>query len=412
MKKIIAIIIFFSGISVVQSQALDTYLEIAAENNPGLQSKYKEFEAALQRIPQVKALPDPSFSFGYFVWPVETRVGPQRARFSLSQMFPWFGTLQAKGDAAALMAEAKYQAFLEARNKLFFDVEAAYYPLYELQQMQEIERENIEILKSYKTIATRKFENGAAPMVDVLRVDIMLNDSRTKLEILNKEEQALVSTFNNLLNRNEDEEVIVSDTLLAKPVDIDAVKDSLLLHNPAINALDLKTRASKANEIVAQKQGLPNIGAGLDYVVVGKPSDLQVSDAGKDVMMPMVSVSIPLFRKKYNAARKEAQLMQESYVFQKENVINLLSSEFDRTLFEISQQLDLLELYREQITTTRQSLKLLFSSYGNSGKDFEEVLRMQQKLLQYEKLMAKAMAQYHTAAARLDYITAKNTNNE
>jgi len=123
-------------------------------------------------------------------------------------------------------------------------------------------------------------------------------------------------------------------------------------------------------------------------------------------------VSIPLFRKKYNAARKEAQLMQESYVFQKENVINLLSSEFDRTLFEISQQLDLLELYREQITTTRQSLKLLFSSYGNSGKDFEEVLRMQQKLLQYEKLMAKAMAQYHTAAARLDYITAKNTNNE
>jgi hypothetical protein len=37
---------------------------------------------------------------------------------------------------------------------------------------------------------------------------------------------------------------------------------------------------------------------------------------------------------------------------------------------------------------------------------------MQQKLLQYEKLMAKAVAQYHTASARLDYITAKNTNNE
>jgi outer membrane protein TolC len=310
------------------------------------------------------------------------------------------------------MAAAKYQTFLETRNKLVFDVTAAYYPLYELQQMQEIERENIEILESYINIATRKFENGAAPMVDVLRVDIMLKDSRTNLEILNEKEHALVSTFNNLLNRNENEDVIVVDTLLATDIEINAVKDSLLLRNPTVNALDLKTRASKANEIVAQKQGLPNIGVGLDYVVVGERSDMQVADAGKDVLMPMISVSIPLFRKKYDAAQKEAQFMQESYSLQKENVLNSLSSEFDKMLFEISQQLRLLELYREQVKTTEQSLNLLFSSYSNSGQDFEEVLTMQQKLLQYEKLMAQAAAKYHTAVARLDYITAKNTNNE
>ena len=408
MKKIITlIIILVSGLSAVQAQTLDSYLEMAAKNNPGLQSKYKEFEAALQKIPQVNALPDPSFSFGYFISPVETRVGPQRAKFSLSQMFPWFGTLEAKGDAAALMAAAKYQSFLEAQNKLYFDVAASYYPLYELQQMQEIELENIEILESYKTIATRKFENGAAPMVDVLRVDIILKDSRTNLEILNEKEHALVSTFNNLLNRNENEDVIVADTLQATGVEIEAVKDSLLLRNPTINALDLKTKASKANEIIAQKQGLPNIGVGLDYVVVGEPSGMSVADAGKDILMPMVSVSIPLFRKKYDAAEKEARFMQESYTLQKENVLNSLSSEFDRTLFEITQQLELLKLYREQVTTTEQSLNLLFSSYGNSGKEFEEVLRMQQQLLKYEKMMATAEVQYQIALAKLNYITAK-----
>ncbi len=396
-----------SGISAVQTQTLDTYLEMAAENNPGLQSKYREFEASLQRIPQANTLPDPSFSFGYFISPVETRVGPQRAKFSLSQMFPWFGTLKAKGDAAALMAAAKYQSFLEAQNKLYFDVAAAYYPLYELQQIQKIERENIEILELYKTIATRKFENGAAPMVDVLRVDIMLKDSQTNLEILNKKEHALISTFNNLLNREENEDVIVTDTLLAPAVEIDAVKDSLLLRNPAINALDFKTKASQANEIVAQKQGLPSIGVGLDYVIVGEPSGMAVADAGKDVLMPMVSVSIPIFRKKYDAAEKEAQFMQESYSLQKENVLNSLSSEFDQTLFELAQQLDLLELYQEQIATNRQSLNLLFSSYGTSGKEFVEVLRMQQQLLKYEKTMVTAKVQYQIALAKLNYITAK-----
>ncbi len=395
-----------------QENTLATYLEIAAENNPGLRAKYKEFEAALQRISQVNALPDPSFSFSYFVSPVETRVGPQRAKFSLNQIFPWFGTLEAKGDAAALMAEAKYQLFLEARNKLYFEVAAAYYPFYELQQMQKIEQGNIEILESYKNIATRKFENGVAPMVDVLRVDIMLKDALTNLEILNEKEHALISTFNNLLNRNENEDVIVADTLTATAFKIGAVKDSLLHRNPAINALDLKTNASKANEIIAQKQGLPNIGVGLDYVVVGEPSGMSVADAGKDVLMPMISVSIPLFRKKYDAAENEAQFMQESYTLQKKNALNSLSSEFDRALFEISQQLRLLELYRKQVKTTEQLLNLLFSAYSNSGQDFEEVLTMQQKLLQYEKLIAKAVVKYHTASARLDYITAKNTNNE
>jgi hypothetical protein len=49
----------------------------------------------------------------------------------------------------------------------------------------------------------------------------------------------------------------------------------------------------------------------------------------------------------------------------------------------------------------------LFSAYGNSGKDFEEVLRMQQQLLKYEKMKATAETQYQTALAKLNYITAK-----
>ncbi len=49
--------------------------------------------------------------------------------------------------------------------------------LYELDQWKQIEQENIDILQSYKTIATSKFKNGTSPMTDVLRVDIMLKDA-------------------------------------------------------------------------------------------------------------------------------------------------------------------------------------------------------------------------------------------
>ena len=154
MKFVVHIIILMIlGVTAGQAQTLDDYFRTAAENNPGLQAKYKEFEAALQKVPQVSTLPDPTFSFGYFVSPVETRLGAQRAKFSLTQMFPWFGTLKAQGDAVALMAEAKYQSFLDARNQLFYQVAAAYYPLYELSRWKQIEQKNIDILQSYKTIS-------------------------------------------------------------------------------------------------------------------------------------------------------------------------------------------------------------------------------------------------------------------
>lgn len=406
------IIIIFLGGGIGFAQTLDDYLKIAAENNPGLQAKYREFEAAIQKVEQVNTLPDPNFSFGYFISPVETRVGPQRARFSLTQMFPWFGTLKAQGDAAALMAEAKYQSFLDARNRLYYQVAAAYYPLYELNQWKEIERENIEILESYKTITNKKFENGAGTMVDFLRVDIMLKDATSNLSILNDKEAPLLTRFNKLLNREEDALVIVEDSLFAQALPDNFRKDSLLTNNPMLEELDLKIASSEASEEVAYKQGLPKFGVGLDYVMVGERTDLASDmaapqDNGKNALMPMVSVSIPIFRSKYKAAVKEAQLMQESYALQKEDFANTLTSNYEMAWFEIQQQQELLELYAQQIQESNQALNLLFTAYGNSGKEFEEVLRMQQQLLKYEKMKATAETQYQIALARLNYLTAK-----
>ena len=406
MKNIIIALILFGGLG-SQAQTLDEYFKIAAGNNPGLLSQYREFEAALQKVPQVSSLPDPSISFGYFISPVETRVGPQQARFSLTQMFPWFGTLKAQGDAATLMAEAKYQSFLDAKNKLYFDVSAAYFPLYELREWMKIEERNIAILESYKTISNSKFKNGNGTLVDVLRVDIMLKEAKTTLGILNKKEKPLMASFNKLLNRDEMQPVTITDNIVVEPVLSGYNKDAFIVDHPLMNSIDLKTKASEASERAAIKQGFPKLGLGLDYVMVGERTDMTLVDNGKDVLMPMLTVTLPIFRGKYKAAVKEAQLMQESYSFQKKEIANSLNSNYEMALFDIRQQTDLVSLFDEQIEESKQALNLLYTAYGNSGKDFEEVLRMQQQLLKYDKLKITALSQYRIAMAKLDYITAK-----
>lgn len=411
MKNIIVLLLLITGLG-LHAQTLDEYFKIAADNNPGLLSQRREFEAALQKVPQANSLPDPSFSVSAFGQMVETRVGPQQARFSLSQMFPWFGALKAQGDVATLMAESKYQSFLDAKNKLHYEVAAAYFPLYELREWMKIEERNIAILESYKTISNSKFKNGNGTLVDVLRVDIMLKEAKTNLAILNKKETPLLASFNKLLNRDGIESVIIADTIAPGPVLLEFMKDSLMVDHPLLNSVDLKAKASEASERAAIKQGLPKIGVGVDYIMVGEREDLVPGaaappDNGKDAIMPMVTVSLPIFRGKYKAAVKEAQLMQESYSLQKMEITNSLNSNYEMALFDIRQQTDLISLFDQQISESEQVLDLLFTSYGNSGKDFEEVLRMQQQLLKYDKLKITALSQYQIAMAKLNYITAK-----
>jgi outer membrane protein TolC len=395
-----------------QAQSLEDYFQVAAENNPQLQALYNEYEAALQRVPQVNALPDPEFSFGYFISPVETRLGPQQAKFSLSQMFPWFGTLEARGDAASLQAESKFQSFINQRNRLYFQVASAYYPLYELQELIEIEKENIRILESYKTIATRKFENGSGTMVDVLRADIRLEDANTRLSILQKQRKPLETSFNKLLNRSKTEEINITDSLTITPLPEANHKDTMITNHPQIKALDLKMQASEANELAARKQGMPKLGLGVDYVVTGKRTDINLPDNGRDVLMPMLSISIPVFRGKYKASVEEARFMQESFNQRKKAVENQLIAEYESVLFKIQKQKELINLYQQQTKTLKQSLNLLFTAYGNSGENFEEVLRMQQELLKYRKMKAQALVEHEISVAKVNYLTSKSYSHE
>ena len=100
--------------------------------------------------------------------------------------------------------------------------------------------------------------------------------------------------------------------------------------------------------------------------------------------------------------------MQESYLYQKEEKENTLISNYENAWFDIRQQTQLLSLYEQQIQTSQQSLNLLFTSYENSGNAFEEVLRMQQQLLKYQKMRAAALKQYQTALAEINFLTSKS----
>lgn len=398
--------LFTSTISLGVSQTLNDYLKEASENNPSLKASYAEFEMAVQRVAQVNALPDPTLSFGVFVIPIETRVGPQKAKISLSQLFPWFGTLKAKEDVASLLAEATYQEFLDTKNELYLNVKQAYYPIVELKEIIRLQEENIALLISTKELALSAFSSGKGAMVDVLRVEIMIEDLETEIKLLQEKIQPLSASFNALLNK-PDSAVVITGSLEKPILSTDYQKDSLLTQNIQLKALDAQLQAAEANETVSRKKGMPQLGVGIDYAIVGKRTDMNVAENGKNALMPMITMSLPIFRGKYIASNKEAALMKSSIEYKKENLQNNLLSSFEIARYEMDRNEQLITLNENQAVKTNQVLTLLYSSFSNSGDDFVEILRTQQQLLKYEMAKTTAIKDYYIALAQMDYVTSK-----
>lgn len=404
-RYLIYLSIFINAISAGFGQSkLDEYLEVAAQNNPGLKASYAEFEAAMQKIPQVSSLEDPNFRVSTFGQMVETRTGQQMARFSLEQMFPWFGTLAEQKDAAALNAEAMLEVFKNEKNELSFKVRSLYYPLYEMDETIRINEENLKILETFKTLAISKFKNGSGKLSDALRVDLMSNDINTDINILKEKRKALVIAFNKLLNRDINDEVIVSPY---GELDNQGISRDSLINNPQLEVLRKKVLASQAMEKVAVKQGMPKLGLGVEYIITQKRPEMTFPDNGKDAYMAMFSVSLPIYRKKYKTAVKETQFMQTSYTEMQHQVENDLIAQYEMASFELDRSQQQVALYQKQVAQTKQIVSLLQTAYENSEGDFEEILEMQQILLKYEILEVTAAKEYYTSVARLDYLTGK-----
>lgn len=407
LRELGGFLFFFLWMLGGQAQNLDTYLQMAAENNPKLKASYAEFEAALQRAPQVASLPDPTLTVSAFGRMIETRLGAQEARFNFMQMFPWFGTLKAKEDAANLMAEASFQNYLDLRNQVFFEVKSVYAELYALDKIIQLKQENLAILDSYRELSLSRFQSGSSPMVNVVKVDIQRDGAITEIELLQEQRRPLQTRFNLMLRRDPMAAVSIQDTLFLNENTPVIENNEAFSGHPTLTRLEKQAEAYEMQDVIAQKEGLPMIGLGVDYSIISKRTDANPDMNGQDAVMPMLSVTLPIFRKKVNAARKEAQLMGESILEQQEAQRNELQNEYETAVYELNKAKKLLDLYDRQIESSGQANKLLISGYSNSITDFDEVLQMNQDVLMYQTQKIEVLKNGLIAQARLQYLLQK-----
>ncbi|MCJ8167126.1 TolC family protein [Pontibacter sp. E15-1] len=398
-----------------EERPLDKYLVQGAGNNPMLKALFTEYLAALEQVPQAGALPDPQVSFAYFLQPVETRVGAQRASFAASQLFPWFGTLEAQERVAAQRAKVRLQAFEEAKLELYRDIRVTYNDLNYLQVATRITEENLEILNSFKELAQVYFETDQAGLSSVLQVEIEEEELRSRLEYLEDSRKPLVTRFEQLLNTDLQEPISFPDSLWEEELllEKETIYSTLLAQNPRLEQLRQEAQVYENQVEVAKKMGLPSFTVGGSYTSIAARSGIELPDNGQDaVIFPQVGVRVPIYRKKYKAMQKEAQLEKEAVGLRRENLENQLLTELEEEYRDLLNARRQVALYKRLSSLAEEAFSLLQTEFSTGRNSFEEVLRMERQLLNYRLELAEARTSLNNQVYTINYLMGSDYETE
>lgn len=240
--------------------SLQDYLNLAAVNNAELRAEFEKWKAAIEEILQARSLSDPQLMYGYATEPT-----PQRSMFEVMQMFPWFGVLEDRTDAATAMAKSAGRQYEAKKLAVFYNVKDAFYEFSYLAKAIEITNENLQLTKHFEEVARTKYATAAASHPDIIRAQVELATLENDLISLEKSRPAVIAKLNSLLNRPAESNLPWPQAPAYRQVLIDFTQVYKLTkqNNPELQSMAYDIEAAKSTERLARKKFYPEFGIGV-----------------------------------------------------------------------------------------------------------------------------------------------------
>lgn len=469
-QKIVKHTAIFLMVALSQSlhsqDSLSHYVSLAIKTHPEVLQKYAEYRAALEKIAQAGAIPDLQVNAGILLEPMELVMGQQVAEFELMQMFPWFGTLRAAKDEMSLMANAKFEDMQNTRFQIVFDVEKTWLELFKINQYLSISNRNLNLLRTIERLSLSRYKtaspgtevssqndqmpqslpvqpqtNGSmqgmggnnnpasvpaqtAPMNatsmngpagygldNLYKIQIEIGNLENNIFGLRNRRNALLAMFNGYLGRPALTPVFVPDTLIvADTATLLITEDSLITNNPMLRMLTYEQQSMEARKIMVTRMGYPMLGIGVNYTILKKNRMSEEPMNGRDMIMPMAAISLPLYRGKYKAMQNEAGFLSQASGYQYQAALRETVAEYYQAIQQFEDSRRKMGLIHTQITLARKSLNIQMKAFAVSGSSLTDILQTQQQLLNYELQMAEAIADFGISKAWLKRLNGKITN--
>jgi cobalt-zinc-cadmium efflux system outer membrane protein len=390
--------------------SLSGLIEEALSQNPQIKAARNEWEASLKVITQAKSLPDPVLSYAHFGQSIETRLGPQRNKFSLSQKFPFFGKLSLKGEIAQSTASFLAEQYNAVQADIVLNVKKAYFSLFWFDKALEISKEEKEVLQRLAKIARKKYETGQGNQQDVLKAHLEISRVTDKILLLEQGRKGIIAGLNSLLNRSPDllfEEIEEFKT----PELTVGLKDLYQWareFRPELRRARYLIEKNEKSLKLAKKNYFPDFNIMFDYIDVGAGTTTSPND-GRNSWMASIGINIPIWRGKLRASEAEAavkiEASQQGYRDIESKTLSLVNELF----FEVKTASEEVNLYKYSlIPQAEQSLKASEVGYLAGKVDFLNLLDSERMLLQIKTGYFKAVTDLGKSLAQLERVVGKN----
>jgi len=400
MKYIGILFVIFTS-SITQAQELSDYVNMAKKNNALLKVATTEVALEKERINEVANYENTNFSLGAFALTPETRVGAQLFKVGVSQKLPWFGEFTAKKETVKALTSIKEQEVLLSEKNLAYQVKQEYFELYKQQQITDIYKENKEILSTYENMALAALSNDRASMSDVIRIRLQKNELHSKMFQNINSLEALYKNFNRILQRETSLSVNVVDSLSV--LDILFQKETISSH-PSIVKIQNKYAVYEAKEKVLALDKKPKINIGLDYILVDKRSDVAVLQNGKDVLMPKISLSIPVFNKKYQSQEKQLAIQKEKINYKLANQTYQLEMALESAILGVDNAILSVVAAQKNKEDIQRAINVDLKAYETGILNYDKILRLQLQKIKYQLMELEAIKTAFISKARIDYL--------
>ena len=384
---------------------LPTLIRLAVERNPKLKAARANWQATIERYPQVTALPDPMLMYNYFARSVETRVGPQRHRLGFSQSFPYPGTLDAVGRVTLKEIEIQRVKYEQVVRDLIVDLKLAYHELAYLQRTWQITEQNQKLLDHILKIANTRYASGEATLNDVLKAQSQLAQLSYDLILVRELEEVEKSNINALLS--------VSSTISLGPpapiaytvldIPVADLERQALARRQELQIADLMIQKAAEAIKLAELKTKPMFKLELMTVETGDALMPHALDSGKNPISMGVGISIPWSSSKNRSQIRESKLNRSAAVENKRLMEDLMRANLKRLYFRLENARRLVDLYENSlIPQAEQAMEVAETWHQEGTKSIAGLLETQSVWLNFNLARLRAITDYQQNLTRLE----------
>lgn len=391
-------------------QSVDTYIQFALSQNPGIQAARKRVDAAAMRVPQAASLKDPMLDvtgWPFFPNTPQTASGRMTVDMMVSQEVPWFGKLATQAAAAEEAVNSARAQLATAELKTIEAVRLAYYDLYFVQESIRITEQDRQLLSDIIETAESLYRTGQSSQQDVLRLQAELSNVDGELIRMRQMQAAAQAELAELLHVSPETPLFAVTELPDEdlPHDLHRLYEQAIAARPELHAMLAEIRRDRRMVEMAHLEYRPDFTFKVGWGDMTTNRAIAPTADGIDNIATGLSLNVPLYRKRLDAAVREAESQVVTSARQYDQMRDETQREVKKLFTDAVSQRDLSQLFRDSIIPkTEQAFQISVREYQVGQTEFADLLGNWRELLGFHIMNLQQETQLRKSLASLERV--------